>query len=65
MESFKISFEVTLDARGDSINPKDWCDELKETIEKEAPDLLEKQLKKHYYLVEFGKLEVEHVGKDV
>jgi hypothetical protein len=65
METFKISFEVTLDAKGDSINPKDWCDELKETIEKEAPDLLEKQLKKHYYLVEFEKLEIEHLEKQV
>ena len=63
METFKISFEVTLDARGDSIDPKDWCKELKETIEKEAPDLLEKQLKKHYYLVEFEKLVIEHLEK--
>ena len=63
METFKISFEVTLDAKGDSIDPKDWCDELKEAIKKEAPDLLEKQLKKHYYLVEFETLEIEHLEK--
>lgn len=65
METFKISFQVTLDARGDSIDPKDWCKELKETIEAEIPYLIEKKLYEHYYLVEFGKLEVEHVGKDV
>lgn len=36
METFKI----TVDARGDSIDPADWCKEIKELLEK------------YYYIVE-------------
>lgn len=45
METFKI----TVDARGDSIDPADWCKEIKELLEK------------HYFVVEVEHLED---GKD-